>query len=296
MRLKIEPCQVPSEHGHQAAKVIAKNTMWEMKDASELNTALNFRPVTPWPAALPAISLNNLMIAGFDRTSGPALVRLDPSNQALSELLRACYPKLLLAEGARLIHQLNSLNFSIDSIWNLMGLKPSADHLRIFKLIIVLPVKVQNWIDERQLSPRDLSILLCFDSLEPLAPTLNLLAQRNLSRNLGAQILELSGELALMDQALPAPYSFERDPDGRAWLAELEKQRRPRSSARDESRREELQSLPWPQQLKGQWRRQGDQSRLEVSLSAGSLQEWNRRLEDLSKMTPLLGQASLWKN
>ncbi len=270
--------------------------MWELKDAATLNLSLNFRPLKAWPQALPVISFNQFVVAGFDRLQGPAFVRRDASGTGLAELLGSCYPRLALAEGARLWARLKQADLDDSIVWPLIGLKSSSDHERLLKILLSLSPEIQDWIDVRQVGPRELAILLCFRTHESITPTLETITQRGFSRNIGAQILELSGELLLMDQTPPSAPPQDQDPDGRLWLGQLEKSRRPLSSAKDSTQSEQVQAMPWPQQLRSQWKRNGDQSRLEVSLSVGSLQEWNKRLEELSKMTPHLGQADLWKS
>lgn len=151
-----------------------------------------------------------------------------------------------------------------------------------------------KWAEEKQLSEKKLRILKQLSEKESL-PLLSWIAKNRPSHSQGAEILELSGELLMMDQ-LPLDI-FPNSKEPAALLKKLKRLRYPLSFAKDESRSEYLKTLPWSKGLKGKWIRLNDKSGLNIHLTAFSLKELSEKIKALETLyKQLKKEGALWKN
>jgi hypothetical protein len=268
----------------------------ELKSLSLCSTGLDFKARTAWPEALPAIAWGEQLIAGFEKKSGSA-VSIDPDTQPLHLLIKACHPDLGLAELARLISCIEKLAepFEATNFLKCYGLHDSETLRRTLAHIIALPIAAQNWIDEKTLGPRELSIFLSMPEPLQLNALLEQITARNISRQIGVKILEIGGELLLMNIAWPTWESHAKDPDGRLWLKAAGELRHPNSTATDQSRSQRVTTLPWPAHIHAEWKREGDRAGLSIQFSSQSVADWQKRINDLEAIKPhLSGENSPW--
>lgn len=257
---------------------------------SQCSRDLDFRPLTPWPAALPVLAWQGTLVVGFHRQDEFAL---DLKGSPLGELLTACYPRLGLGQLARLIQRLHALSLNAEGFIRLQGLRDTQEFKSLLNSILKLEDAVQDWLDQKQLGARDLALLPSL-VIGGHPHALNLLAERNLSRNIAVQIFELRAELLLMSRALPDVPTKSEDPDGRLWLRRLWQSRNPMTATRDQLQQTQIENLPWPNHIKGEWSRQGDERLLEVQLRAHSLLDWQKRLKDLETLSESFKMKSPW--
>lgn len=262
----------------------------QIRPIDALSRDLDFQPQTVWPQPLPALAWRGYLVTGFDRTVGTAVEFQEESPAFLAELLKASYPGLGLAAASRLYLCLKTLGHPA-LVYAILGWRESESTRRLLETVAHWPRPIQDWCDERKLAPGDLSILLSLKEANALLPTLLLLSERRTGKNQGVRILELAGELLLMDQTLPPAGA-----DDTAWLARLESLRFSRTFSGDARQSEKVAALPWPKQVHAQWRRRGDSGILEVQLQADSLESWLKRIEDLTRLTERMRAEGTWKN
>lgn len=151
-----------------------------------------------------------------------------------------------------------------------------------------------KWVEEKKLSEKEISILKQLSEKESLS-ILNWIADHRPSHSQGVEILELSGELFLMDQLPEDIFQNFREPA--TLLKRLRNLRYPLSFGKDEKRSEYLKTLPWSKGLKGQWIRWNDKSGLNVHLTAFSLKDLSEKIKNLETLYKRLKkEGMLWKN
>lgn len=248
--------------------------------------SLNFTPHRIWPEALPAIAWKGELVCGFERRSGIAVDVFDNGHAGILETLKACYPELGLSEIARLIFKLEKLLATDDfkeireNFFRAYELKWNDRLGELLTLLRLSPVEFQDWVDEKGISPRDLSALLALNErVSEFHVFLKAMTELRFSRNEGVRCLELGAELFLMGRPLSDLLPSGVDPA--KYLRQLEEWRRPNASASDRDLREEVERWPWPSQVQGQWQRFGDQSGLEVKIRSTSPEDFNKKLERL---------------
>jgi hypothetical protein len=246
---------------------------------------LNFEPRRLWPEALPAIAWRGELISGFERKSGAAVDVYETNRSGLIETLKAVYPELGLAETARL-----SLRLAVtmpetwaelrEGFFRAYNLRWNDRLGELLNLVASAPAAFQSWVDEKSVSPRDLSPLLALnENLRAFHPFLEAMTELRFSRNEGVRALELGAELFLMGR--PLSDLLPSTADAQKYLRQLELWRRPVSLENDQEWRADVQKWPWPAQVQGEWQRFGDQSGLEVKIRATSAEDFNKKLERL---------------
>lgn len=252
---------------------------------TQCDRSLSFQPVRTWPEVLPAIAWKGELVCGFERKSGAAVDVFETGRAGLIETLKAVYPELGLAETARLSVRLASSLPEIyqelrEPFFRAYGLRWNDRLGELFNLLVVAPVSFQAWVDERSVSPRDLSPLLALcENARAFFPFLEAMTEMKFSRTDGVRALELGAELFLMGR--PLSDLLPSSSDGSRYLGQLEKWRRPQAGEADQTWRSDVKNWPWPAQVQGEWQRFGDQSGLEVKIRATNAEDFNRKLERL---------------
>ncbi len=246
---------------------------------------LDFQPRTQWPQALPAIAWKGQLLTAFEReATAPAIDVNDLQRTDLIESMKACYPAMGLGELARFI-------FKLERVWPDLfielreGLNKAYDYRwsdRLSETMQALrrtPFSFQAWVDDKHVSPRDLSPLLALPELKAFLPFLEAMSTLPLTRSEGVRALELGTELFLMGRSLTDILPTQNN--AAAYLRQLEKWRRPETTMMDDQWRTDVERWPWPSQVQGQWKRFGDQSGLEVNIRTTSPEDFNKKLERL---------------
>jgi hypothetical protein len=253
---------------------------------TQCGKSLNFTPHRVWPEALPAIAWKGELVCGFERRTGVAFDVFENGRAGILETLKACYPELGLSEIARLTHRLERVLPADDYVeirenfFRAYGLKWNDRLGELLTLLRLAPVEFQDWVDERGVSPRDLSPVLALgERVSEFHSFLRAMTELRFSRSEGVRCLELGVELFLMGR--PLNDLLPSSPDPVKYLRKLEEWRRPNASASDRELQDEVERWPWPSQVQGQWQRFGDQSGLEVKIRSTSPEDFNKKLERL---------------
>lgn len=251
---------------------------------SQCSNDLNFTPRRPWPEVLPAVAWDKTLVAGFGRREGLALNLTEKTANHFIDLFQAVHPSLGLAELARL-HRALKTNFPEmfkewkAPLFQIYGYRYSDRLDQLLTALAETPMSFQNLVDDKSLSPRDLSPLLAVENLKDLEKLLNELPQMMASRSEIARILDLFVDLLLMGR--PLSDILPTSPNGGLYLRRLESWRRPRTEGEDESWRKSVHQWPWPAQVEAKWQRFGDTSGLEINIRTTSPDDFQKKLETL---------------
>lgn len=244
--------------------------------------ALNFQPCHAWPDVFPALKWRGYRVSGFQHDATNE-IELNPCS-SLIEVIRACYPSLGLAELARL-HSRLLLAMPDEGVeltphlFSAYGLKLNSRLEATLQRLRDCPMPFQNWVDEKAVQARDLAPLLALNKISAFSVFLEAICDMRFSKSDGTRALELGVELYLLGRPLNdiLPSGSKSVP----YLRQLEAWRNPSSTARDREWSNEVQRWPWPAQVKGQWRREGDQTGLDVHIRANSANDLRGKLERL---------------
>ena len=265
-----------------------------MKELFTYSNDLNFHPHLSWPQNLPSFSWNNYLLCGFHEKEKPAssrIIEIKNSQNNLLEILPRIYPQLNLAELARLYYKLERHKDHLD-ISDLICWKSFFQHYHLhyceklkitLKTITQTPLQFQNWIDQKKVTPKDLSSLTsCFQwKNNPLF--FNRFLAFNPSRQEGTQILELLLEFLEMNHSLhdlPTNHT-----NTSAWLSSLKEKRYPLSSTKDAKNSHKVKQILWPSFVSAQWKRQGDETGIEIKFFALSQKDFSKKIKNLERFT-----------
>jgi hypothetical protein len=250
----------------------------------QCGSSLDFKPVSPWPTALPALAWRGELLSGFQRKSGVAVDLFETQAATFTEALKATYPELNICELARLAFSLKKTWPELfvevrQPLFQAYGFRWAERLEQTLNVLKDTPENFQAWAGEKDLGPRDLSVLLALPSIGEFYPFLSALTELSLSRIEGVRAMEIGAELFMMgrplNDILPSGHN------GTTYLAQLEKWRRPNSSSADDQWRETVKTWPWPSQVQGKWQRFGDQSGLDVNIRSTSPSDFRKKLERL---------------
>ena len=151
-----------------------------------------------------------------------------------------------------------------------------------------------KWAEEKKLSSKELRILNQLPK-EQAHPLLDWIASYKPSHSQGVEILELSGELLLME-CLPAEI-FQSHQEPNSLLKKLRQLRYPLTLGADERKSQYIKTLSWSKKLKGQWIRKNDKSGLNISCTAFCLKDFYENIKSLERLyTQIKKEETLWKN
>jgi len=227
---------------------------------------LNFGPLSHWPASLPGVAVQGVVIAGFEQdlilNHHLDVDSIDGQKQ-VEEIFMSLYPQLSWGEMARLWKSAETLNwFPIASVLIRRGHKLNSHFTSLAECFLRQPLTFQNLCIHKGWGGNDLAPLQSVAGLD-LRPLLDKITSSQLSKSQGVQALELAIDL-LMQGQLPQ----EIEQDGEAWLKTLRQLRYPMSTEADELQQTQVQALQKvvPSSTQIRWVRQGDKAGLEVRL------------------------------
>lgn len=253
---------------------------------------LQFRTRRAWPKALPLFAWNGLLLNGFEREGEHNVIDLSESSTLL-EAFVSIYEKLNLMELARLFRAVRTSPKLKDLNWTELvesyGMRDSEAHREILHRLLDVAEPMQKWIEEKDLSVRDLMILLSFDSLKNLQPCFQFLTEKSCSKSEGVKILELYGELVLLDRDAATTLTVATNA-GDA-LRNLELLRYPMRKSMQITLEEKLKTVQMPIRTQARFLTQGDETSLELKLQAKNPEDLKKRLESLQNM-----ETSWWIN
>jgi hypothetical protein len=266
---------------------------------SQCDKELFFYPRVAWPESLPAVAVNQVVLAGFSQD----LVfnhQIDPADsEAIARLFRSLYFELSFIEMAKLIQKAAAFAwFPISLIAQKFGWQPNENFFVIAGRVLQTPSGFQAWASEKKLSPQDFAPLLASADAD-LKYLFHDIVSLNLTRALGVKALELGIELILMGQSAPDLMSEKLMADpareaprdvsvAEAWVQELKRLRYPETFKRDQATEAQMTSLPWPGTSQARWTRQGDRAGVELKLFVSQPSDLKKYLQSLSRVQDLL--------
>lgn len=262
-------------------------------------------PLRPqWPSALPGIAINAELIIGFDRAwaldySVPEADAKDFADQWI-HIFTTALPSLswveliLFTEKAR-----QRGGIPLQELWAHYGYRDFSSYDEMASVVLSLPLITLQWLQEKKMGPQELQVLRALKTdTEKQMPTgfWLFLSERSLSRQEGAQALELWLELRLMGKT-EEELSPATDESSSQWIQRLKSLRYPETQRRDQGARQWIDAQTWPRPSQIRWLRQGDQSGLEIRLvlkKPADVDQGRKALEDIES---LLAQApeSVWQ-
>jgi hypothetical protein len=240
---------------------------------------LDFKPRLQWPGGQPAIAYCSELWTGFNLTEDHPVWNWTSGDPVT--IFKSCYSQLGLAELSRLI-LINSPHLPTHEILSAYNIRGGENTQRLMTILPQLPAQFQNWIDDRCLAAMELQALLSLkeDQLPKLTSAMEKIAELKLSRNSGAQILELIVELFLMGQEIDTLLS-DSEPE---WQTLLKNLRYPVAKATDDLAMTKVKMLQWPQNVQAKWQRKGDRAGLEIKFFAANPKEFERLLIGLERV------------
>ncbi len=269
----------------------------DLLDIAQCKADLDFKPCQSSKDSLPSIAWNKYLITGFERTSGTVINLSAP----LPNLLKDCHPSLTLPEIARFLEKLKTLKDDYwivdeDEVLRKYSLINHPELHEIFSLIQLLPLELQNWISEKNMSPKELYPLRSILKRSPVTAIgfmfdlFNAFKVRKASRVQAARTVELSIEPFLAGQNIWPKTGISQD----TWIHGLEKMRQPQNTT-DDARSQAVQSLSWPSNVQARWVGEGEMSGVEVKFSVHNAAEFEKFVKDLELMSPQL-KDKVWKS
>jgi len=268
----------------------------QLKDISQCNKCLDFSPQIPWPLGLPAVAVNGLVLAGFSQTVVFDHAVETSDKETIAGLFRSFYSELSAVELANLESKVAASDitwFPVDLIFNKFQVRWNDQTKNICRLIANLPPGLQKFSSERRWSIGDFSPLLAAKSIR-LESFYHVFIERNLSRSISVQALELCVELLLIgkDQAelLPLPQE-----DSDHWLKRLRAIRYPQTTSADEMANTLMKGLPWPGTSTARWTRQGDKAGIELKLFVANPLDLKKYAHSLALVSEAMEKEGPWK-
>ena len=165
--------------------------------------------------------------------------------------------------------------------------------MKLSKIFDQFP-KFHEWAENKKLTPKELSILTEFKNSSPIQPLIQWIEIHRPTHSQGTQILELGGELLLMDKSFHSLLSKKTKVS--FFIEQLKKLRLKESSARDENKSKTVNSLPWPSSIQARWIRQGDRGALSVRFQSFSMKDLKQKIQKLESIYNQLNEKTerLW--
>lgn len=261
---------------------------------SHCTKTLHFSKHRQWPAPLPAIAWNKHLLCGFDR-QGQVL----NFSEGLPELLKSIYPELTLTELAQLFKIGKKIIADQDQklIIEQYGFRDSSDLCSILNLLPLTPPYFQDFVHNKKISPRELSPLRALPDLALFSELLSDISLSSLSKSQAVQMLEFLIELFLMDNNYEA-LSKQHTENSDSWFERISCLRFPMTKKSDQEFSLKTSSLAWPNQVRAEWVRKGDQAGVQITLFANSQADLFKKISGLNKLNQELSHSpeKLWTN
>ncbi|MCC6278407.1 MAG: hypothetical protein IT289_10885 [Oligoflexia bacterium] len=235
-----------------------------IKNAQDLDWALNFHPRRPWPKPLPiVVGRNDLVVAGFDRPRDQVAVSILQIDEEPMALLNQLYDTNELAPLERL------------RFMKLSG-APIELNLEPWSL------EFQNYLDNRNLGLR---VLQPLDHLIDWKESLeNTLMKLRLSASQCREAIDILADLKFLGRDRTSWQDLNTE-NPESWIRSLRQLRFPKTANQDQQRQQKLDSLPWPRGVQAKWDRQGDQGVLVLQSRIGGPDELKKALSRLQDMS-----------
>ena len=152
-----------------------------------------------------------------------------------------------------------------------------------------------KWSCEKKLNATDLSILTEFKNSSAFKPLIEWIEKHPVSHSEGKQILELGGELLLMERSLQSV--LQRHNQATTLIKDLKKLRYPKYTLLDEKKTKIIKGLKLDSSLKAVWRQDQDRGVLSIQFQSSSLKDLKQKINKLESVYQQLkeGKEKLWQ-
>ena len=169
----------------------------------------------------------------------------------------------------------------------------------IFEILLNAPQGFQNWVNEKQIGPRELSPLRAVikdrsqihQNLHFLNELYSRLTKFQPSRSIGVQALEWAIEIYMMQEDPFQDLSFDQSFD--QWHSWLKEKRFSRRYQTKEYLEKQLKTVSWPRGSKVSIFEAGDKMGLEVRLQAADASELTQKAQTLTQTAAQLAQKTI---
>lgn len=252
---------------------------------SQCATSLDFQGLSKWPEGLPAVAINEVIIAGFEQNMVFNHTIPVAEKEKIASLFRSVYFELSFAEMSRLIQKAKKHPWlPVDLVAQKFGWQANESFFKIAQALVQTPIGFQNWCAEKKMAPMDLIPLVSADSLN-LKSLFHDIIRLRTSKSLGAKVLELGIELMLLGKTVD---EISAGDDLDSWLSKLTEMRYPNTAQKDSLEKEQMIALPWPGMSQAKWTRQGDKTGVELKLFVSQPADLKKYLQSLEKVQNLL--------
>jgi hypothetical protein len=270
--------------------------MQKTKGLSQCKTDWDFKPLDLWPSVLPLYCFQDQLLCGFERASREIQ---EDSNSVLElegpleEIIKALYPQLTLPELARLTEKMGSQDLRfLSHLFRIYGYTYTQELQENLKTLLTLSLEHQNWLSEKDISPRDLERMIPLEQTTVrFSQSLQFCIQNRFNKNQCLQACEWIHELSAMghteDSLFLPPMPAEQ------FLRQLKSLRYPQSTYIDASQNRQLQNLAWPNKTEARWTRQGDMAGVEIQLRAHTELEIEKQISTLVGLKDQI--RKIWK-
>ena len=151
-----------------------------------------------------------------------------------------------------------------------------------------------KWSLEKKLNSTDLSILTEFKNSSSLKTLIEWIENHSVSHSEGKQILELGGELILMNQSIQA--LLQKHKKAKALIIDLKQLRYPIYTQQEKRKAKIIKELDLGSSLKAVWRQDKDRGALSVQFQSFSLKDLKQKIKKLEAIYKQLeeGKEQLW--
>jgi hypothetical protein len=255
--------------------------------ASDCKLRIEFLSKTHWPDHLPAIALNQVIIAG---SKGKWVFNHQIESQSgceLAETFKNFHPHLSYLELLQIVPQWKAaFNVSVTAFLKAYQLDWSDTDSELEKFFRTFPASTQLWLVEKSLSKSELSQI---KDLASRAQTItSFCVQQKVSKSELTQVLDLCSSIN-SDQALPQPGD-----NFRSWSEKLFSLKYPITQSMDKYFQAKIKTLPWSKNSSAQWLRRGDKSGIEVRFFVTQTNELKNQIHALMKVSELLQEDQEW--
>ncbi|MCZ0931874.1 MAG: hypothetical protein OXJ52_01810 [Oligoflexia bacterium] len=145
-----------------------------------------------------------------------------------------------------------------------------------------------KWSAKKKLNSTDLSILTEFKNSSSFRALIEWIEKHPVSHSEGKQILELGGELILMNQSIQA--ILQKHKQAKALIADFKKLRFPIYTQKQEEKTKIIKKLKLEPALKAVWRQDKDRGVLSIQFQSFSLKDLKQKIKKLEAVYKQLNE------
>jgi hypothetical protein len=243
-----------------------------------------------WPSVVPAMLVNNLVVAG--RLDSPGFVSVE--GRTWGDALVQIFPKLKFTEVLEFLSRLQQVttdhhlrsresgewNDLAKSVVEVYRFRYSDEVLQLIEVFGRTPLVFQQWALQKNLSFSDLQILLDLSekNLQVVLGAVTTYAQNELAARDGVLLMELLGEVLEVGH----PVAVDNQKPIEQFLKSLKALRYPLTNETDQQLHQRLSNVRWPAGVRTQFVRKGDVSGIEVKMFITKSSDLEKNLRMLS--------------